>query len=224
MSYDSLLLDFDGVVVNVLPDERRLPAFRERITAELMNRDTDAIDDSLVERLAHSVSPEDLPRLSERVGIDPEALWRARDDALADVLTEAARDGHKTPYEDVTAVSELDRPVGIVSNNQRRIVESISREFGLAFDAVQAREPHPDSLRRKKPEPTFLEETVQALGAEEPLFVGDKETDVLAGRRAGLDTVLIRRGHNADREVDVEPTYEVDGLDTVVELIGESPR
>lgn len=222
MSYDALLLDFDGVLVDVLPDEHRLPAFREQIAGELRDRSIgEAEMDDLAGTLAHGVTFEKLRQLSEQTDLPLEDLWRARDDALAEVLDRAARDGHKTPYDDVTALAGLDRPVGVVSNNQTRVVESLSDQFGLTehFGAVRARDPHPDSLREKKPEPTFLEETTLELGVENPLFVGDKGTDIQAGRRAGLDTVLLRREHNADRRIETEPTYEVERLDAVVELL-----
>ncbi|MFT4946097.1 MAG: HAD superfamily hydrolase (TIGR01549 family) [Natronomonas sp.] len=221
MSYDGLLLDFDGVVVNVLPDDRRVPAFRDRIAEELREYRSGGFDiDDLAADLAHGVTFDKLSRLSNTAEIPEEDLWRARDDALADVLDRAARDGHKTPYDDVTALSALDHPVGIVSNNQRRVVESVSDRFGLAeqFGTIRARDPHPESLRRKKPEPTFLEGSIRDLGVENPLFVGDKETDVRAGQRAGVDTVLLRREHNAGRRIDAEPTYEVNRLDAVVDL------
>lgn len=222
MSYDALLLDFDGVLVDVLPDEHRLPAFRDRIAAELRTLAPDAspLDDDIVAALSHSVTFEQLVRFSDQTGLPPEDLWRARDDAIADVLDRAARDGHKTPYDDVTALSKLEQPVGVVSNNQTRVVESVSDHFGLAehFGAVRARAPHPASLKEKKPEPTLLRETSRELGVENPLFVGDKETDIQAGQRADLDTVLLRREHNATRQIETEPTYEFDRLDAVVEL------
>jgi len=221
MSYDSLLLDFDGVIVNVLSDERRVPAFRDEIAEELRDRYSGDFDtDNLAAELAHSISFDRLTELSTLTGIPAEELWRARDDALAAVLDQAARDGHKTPYEDVTALSTFDHPVGIVSNNQRRVVESLSDRFGLAeqFGVIRARAPHPESLRKKKPEPTFLKDSIRELGVENPLFVGDKETDIRAGKRANVDTVLLRREHNADRHIATEPTYEIGRLDAVVEL------
>ena len=57
------------------------------------------------------------------------------------------------------------------------------------------------------------------LGRSNPLYVGDSESDVVAGRRAGVDTVLLRRGHNADRQIDAEPLREATSLDAVVDLL-----
>lgn len=223
MRYDALLLDFDGVVVNVLPDDRRLPAFRERIAEELSARHTTALDgaEETVETLAHSVTPTQLTHLSAQTGIPEGELWQARDDAIADVLDQAARAGHKTPFADAPALTTVTEPIGIVSNNQQRVVESISDHFDLTeqFGAIRARDPRPESLANKKPEPTFLEETIRDLGVENPLFVGDKETDIRAGKRAGVDTALLRRDHNADRAINLTPTYERESLDAIVELL-----
>ncbi len=89
----------------------------------------------------------------------------------------------------------------------------------LDHDTVRARAPHPDSLDRKKPRPTFLREAMADLAIENPLYVGDSESDSEAGHRAGLDVAYIRRRHNGDAALDHEPTYEVEGLEDVVGLL-----
>lgn len=218
--YDSLVLDHDGVLVDIMPSDARERAFRrqaERVFTESgIEPDGDTID-----ALEYSVSHDELLALSERLGAAPAQLWRARDDTLAEVLREAALDGHKTPYPDVDTLAELTAPLGIVSNNQQRVVEFILEEFGLRdqFGTIHARPPRMESLREKKPRPTYLERAMDDLGVTNPLYVGDKVTDVQAGRRAGLDVAFLRRDHNADRSIDVDPTYEVTGLDEVVSLV-----
>jgi phosphoglycolate phosphatase-like HAD superfamily hydrolase len=57
------------------------------------------------------------------------------------------------------------------------------------------------------------------LGIERPLYVGDSESDVEAARRAGVDVAFLRRTHNAERSLSVEPTYEVTSLHAVVERL-----
>lgn len=220
MSYDAVVLDYDGVVVRVLDDADRTPAFRERLLERFREEQLE-LDDSVAETLAHGVSPATLRELCERTGLDAETLWRHRDDALSEVLRDAALEGTKVPYDDVDSLSALEVPLGIASNNQRRVVEFITDEYGLRerFETIHAREPHPDSLGRKKPEPTFLDAAIADLGAENPLYVGDKGTDVIAGERAGVDTALIRRPHNADRSIERRPTYEIESLRAVVEIL-----
>jgi len=215
--YDGLLLDHDGVVVT-LGDESVLDraarnAFRD------VGVDDPAPD--AVDTISIWASRDGLHEVSRRYGVDPERLWRARDDNVRDELLTQVRDGGKVPYNDVDALDAVDRPLGIVSNNQTRIVEAVLDHYGLAghVDAIRARAPNPDSLDRKKPRPTFLEEAMADLAVENPLYVGDSPSDVEAGRRAGLDTAYIRRDHNGDTALDHEPTYEVRGLDEVVSIL-----
>jgi len=215
-AYDALLLDHDGVIVDVADGDAvrsaAVTAFRDAGIAEPT--------DEQVDTLGFGPTRPELEALSEQVGVDPATLWRHRDDNLADALQAAARDGRKEPYPGVDALNSLDYPVGIASNNQRRVVEYILDHHALAgkFDALRAREPHVDSLDRKKPDPTFLREATADLGVSNPLYVGDRESDLLAGQRAGFDTAFVRRDHNRDVQPDHDPTYVVDGLDSVVEI------
>lgn len=217
--YDTLILDHDGVVMTVLDGDARAEACLRVGLRELQDRELSLPRDT-IETLAHSVSPGTVTSMSQRLDTTPERLWRFRDDVLEAVLTDAAAQGTKRPYPDVDALSDLDAPVGIASNNQRRVVESLLEEYGLAsqFETVRAREPELASLNRKKPAPTFLERAWDDVGGSNPLYVGDKGTDILAARRAGIDVAFLRREHNRDRSLDYEPTYEVDTLDTVVGL------
>ena len=57
------------------------------------------------------------------------------------------------------------------------------------------------------------------LDVAEPLYVGDSESDVLAGHRAGLDVAFLRRDHNADATLGPTPRYEVGGLADLVSIV-----
>lgn len=222
-AYDSLILDYDGVLVTVLDSDAR---------TEACWRAVDAVEPSglappreVVTTLASSVSPETVEELSDDLGVSSETLWRFRDDMLATVLTDAAVEGRKRPYRDIDSLDALSGvPIAIASNNQRRVVERILAEydFGDAFETVHAREPRLDSLAVKKPAPTFLERAREDIGATNPLYVGDKEKDIVAARRAGMDVAFMRREHNRSRSLEATPTYSVTGLDDVVGLVTAS--
>lgn len=219
-AYDSLILDHDGVLVTLVDGDKRAETFRTMATREFRERNIPP-DSVSLSTLAHSVAPEDVKAMSESLDTAPETLWRARDDVLATILQDAAVDGSKRPYPDVSALADIDIPLGVASNNQRRIVEFILDEYDLTglFDAVHAREPKLASLSDKKPSPTFLEATQNDIGVSKPLYVGDKETDVLAAQRAGMDAAFLRRDHNQDRGLDCDPTHDVTTLSEVVDLI-----
>lgn len=70
-----------------------------------------------------------------------------------------------------------------------------------------------------KPESIIMEQALQVLGTkkEESLMVGDNyDTDILAGMKAGMDTLLVHTGVTT-RELlkgyEQKPTYVVDSLD-----------
>ena len=218
--YDGLLLDHDGVVVT-LGDQTVL---RRAARDALLDAGVSEPDESAVDTLAIAVSNEELAGLSRQHDLPAERLWRHRDDRVREALLAETAAGRKAPYDDTARLRELDVPMGIVSNNQTRIVESVLDHYDLRelFGTVRARAPTPESLSRKKPRPTYLEEAMTDLALENPLYVGDSESDVEAGRRAGVDTAFLRRPHNTDRSLGETPTYEVRGLDEVAALVAGS--
>lgn len=220
MCYDGLLLDHDGVLVRVLEAEQRLPRFRQQLLETLQRDNIEVPDDDVIETLSGGMSYEKVLELSEQIGLAPDRLWRYRDDTFADVLLDAAHDGHKRPYDDVRSLSRLDLPLGVASNNQTRVVESILDQYDLddTFQTIHAREPTLSSLQEKKPRPTYLKRGMEDLGITNPLYVGDKESDIVAGKRAGIDTAFIRREHNESVSLAREPTYEVRTLDDVATI------
>jgi 4-nitrophenyl phosphatase len=70
-----------------------------------------------------------------------------------------------------------------------------------------------------KPEPIIMEIALETIGTkkEETLMIGDNyQTDILAGIRTGLDTLLVHTGVTTKehlKDIDIHPTYTVDGLD-----------
>ena len=218
-AYDGLLLDHDGVLVTFGDSDALRDAAREALArAGLPDPPADT-----VETLRVSVSPTALDRVATRHDLDPATLWRHRDDSIAAALRAEVRAGRKAPYDDVGRLAALDRPVGVVSNNQQRFVEFALDHYDLAdgVDTVHAREPTVESLHRKKPEPTYLEAAMADLGVANPLYVGDSESDVVAGQRAGVDTAFLRRPHRNGHRLDVEPTYDLESLDAAVDLVSD---
>jgi HAD superfamily hydrolase (TIGR01549 family) len=217
MVYDSLLLDHDGVIVT-LGDTAALV---EAAHASLRDAGIENPPDDAVDTLSLAVADDELHALGDRYSLDPDHLFRLRDDRMEEAIRAETTAGRKRPYDDVDVLGDVSVPTGIVSNNQTRIVEFVMEHYELDhhFGAIHARSPTRESLARKKPAPTFLEEAMNDLSISNPLYVGDSESDVIAGQRAGLDVAFLRRDHNADDGLAVTPDYEVHGLDEVVGLV-----
>jgi phosphoglycolate phosphatase len=93
---------------------------------------------------------------------------------------------------------------GLVTRNSRKSVGLVLDRLRLKFDAVVTRE---DAPPKPAPEPVWLACAGMGLPPADVLFVGDFEFDMVAGRRAGTRTVLLRSGvirssANADLAVD----------------------
>ncbi|SIS19835.1 HAD family hydrolase [Natronorubrum thiooxidans] len=215
--YDGLLLDHDGVIVTLCSQhvlrDAAIDAFTDLGISDPSTDDVDTIMIRVVEA--------ELRAVADRHDVDPDRLWQCREERIESALRAETKAGRKAPYDDVACLKRVDVPLGIVSNNQTRIVEFVLREYGLLkqFETIRAREPTRASLHKKKPDPTYLEAAATDLGCSNPLYVGDSESDVIAGQRAGFDTVFLRREHNAASQLETGETVELESLEAVIERI-----
>lgn len=90
--------------------------------------------------------------------------------------------------------------------------KAILEQFGLAqhFDHIQGTDGF-----GYKPEPDVLLHAIKALDAapKDCLFVGDSETDMEAGRRAGIKICAVRYGYgNPEALARWQPDYWIDSL------------
>ena len=211
MSYDTVVFDNDGVLVG-----RTQFDVLQAATAETFEQFgvTDA-DPDHVEQLTIGATPTTVTRICRAYDLDPETFWRRRDSVLSQAQQAEAREGRKTPYDDLTALADLDTTLGIVSSNQQETVDFLLDHFGLAglFDTAYGRAPTIGSLSLRKPNPHYLERALADLDADSALFVGDNESDITAAENAGIDSAFIRRRHRRDWDLDVWPTWEIGGLD-----------
>ncbi|SIR26266.1 haloacid dehalogenase superfamily, subfamily IA, variant 1 with third motif having Dx(3-4)D or Dx(3-4)E [Haladaptatus litoreus] len=216
MSYDAVLFDNDGVLVK--PPNGT--ALREAALSAFAEFGVEPDDDHLA-AVSRSVTPDDLKRVCDAYDFDPAEFWEARDTAASDAQLRELKAGRTTTYDDVDALESFARPMGIVSSNQHATIEFMLDHFDLGrhFETYYGRPPTLDAFHRKKPEPYFLEQALADLGVDSALFVGDSESDVVAAHNADLDSVFIRRPHRAEYDLSVDPTYEVEGLREIRELL-----
>ncbi|MFC6729463.1 HAD family hydrolase [Natronoarchaeum mannanilyticum] len=213
--YDSVIFDNDGVLtylteLSVL--ERAIETtFGEFGVADPPREDVEAL---------HHLTIDDLEAVCQSYGFDPAAFWRRRDRNAALAQQAEIRAGRKPTFDDVDALDALDVPVGVVSNNQAELVAYVVDYYDLGAEVCIGRPPTLNGLRRKKPEPDMIETARGRMGVENPLYVGDSPTDVVAAERAGIDSAFIRRSHCRDAELSTPATHEVEDLRALPELVG----
>lgn len=111
------------------------------------------------------------------------------------------------------------------------ILEQLARS-GARFDAVKMCLHHPEAvvpeLRGpcpcRKPEPGMLLEAAGELDIDlsSSWMVGDSDSDVEAGRRAGVRTILVEHESSAHRRRAAEPDHRVGDLTEAVTVLLDS--
>lgn len=217
MGYAAVVFDNDGVLV--APTERDL--LRRAAARTFAAFGVDPPSDGPA--AAADGDLDRIRRACERRGLDPAAFWAACEARAAGAQRAALAAGEKPLYGDVAALRDLDRPMGLVSNNQHATIEAILDRFALddLFAAAYGREPSLRGLRRKKPATYYLDRALSELGVapEDALFVGDSNDDLRAAAAAGVDAAFVRREHRTGYDLVAEPTHVVESLHDVVALV-----
>lgn len=210
---DSLLLDMDGVL---LVGKGTDPAvYRE--AADLALSDLGVVDPptDVVETLGRPPYDEETAAACDRLGVPTDAFWAARERYASRLTNRRVRSGERAVYDDVDAVRAIatELPVGVASNNRRATVAFVADHlFDGDLAVAVGREPTLSDYRtRRKPEPDIVRRALPAL-PDDPLYVGDRQKDVVAARRAGIDVAFVRRPHNRDVRLDPEPDLVIEDL------------
>ncbi|MFB6268765.1 MAG: HAD family hydrolase [Halobacterium sp.] len=217
MTYDTVVFDNDGVLVGRTRYDV-LEAATEDSFAKFDVTDPDPDD---IEEMTIGATPKTVGDVCSRYGLSPHEFWPTRDQTVAEAQHDEVREGRKTLYDDLDTLHDLDVSMGIVSSNQQATVDFVLEHFGVddLFETAYGREPTVKSLQRRKPNSHYIDRALDDLDAESALFVGDNESDVRAAENAGIDSAFIRRPHRRDWELNVWPTWEIDGLDDLHDIV-----
>jgi len=211
------VFDMDGVLLTMTDEGVIDRAVREAFAAFGVEPTDEAVEPFAradATGLAVACEPHDL---------DPESVWPAREWAACWLQAREMDASRKRPYDDVAdALAAIDARLGLVSNNQHHTVGYALDRFGLdgAFETAYGRGHTVEALRRRKPDPHYLDRALSDLGTRDALYVGDSGVDVEAATRAGVDSAFVRRDHRADYPLRAEPDYEVPDLAALADLLG----
>ncbi|TYL36147.1 HAD family hydrolase [Natronococcus pandeyae] len=218
--YTSIVFDLDGVLVE---GAHTVPSVYRRAAADAVAElGVESVSDEAVVKLGDPDDIELVRNQCERLAIDSDAFWREREAAASAIENEQIRRGHRMLYDDVFALSELEATLGIVSNNRQATVEFVVDWFDLEdrFDAWFGRTDTIEGFERMKPDPHYIDRALEQLDVnpEETLYVGDRESDVEAARKAAIDAAYLRRSHNDTIELTADPDHILSGLDELAAL------
>lgn len=160
-----------------------------------------------------------------RLGVDPVAFYDRREQYSVERSIDRLDAGSRTPYDDVGVLADLAEryTLGLVSNNYDAVVKFVvDRHDFDVFEHARGRAPGVRGFYRRKPDPHYLLDAMEAVAGTDGLYVGDRATDVLAATRAGLDAAFIERPHNDGDSLPVSPAIRADSLAALVARLVES--
>jgi len=110
--------------------------------------------------------------------------------------------------------------MAIVTNTSRQAAEAIFAKHGLSeyFDVVITR----NDVSQLKPDPQGILLALKRLQDRNTLFVGDMPVDLEAAERAGIKSILVKRGRLPHLfSSDLSADYTVRSLSEILEIIGK---
>ncbi|QSG06282.1 HAD family hydrolase [Halapricum desulfuricans] len=215
MAYETILFDMDGVLLtgcHTDPD-----VYRRAVAATLADFGTDYDGEP-----SGLVRPDDVAEIRttcDDLGLAAAPAWAYRERAATDIENERIAGGDRVPFEDVAVLSELaeSRTLAVVSNNRQGTVRFAADYFDWPVEIARGRYPTLSAFGRCKPDGHLLRWTLDRLGTDDALFVGDRHTDVEAAHRVGIDAALLSRGDVPDGGP--EPTHHIESLSELPDLL-----
>ena len=217
MSYDAVIFDFDGVLMDSGFDGFQWALDERRKVAETNGWDIE------LERLEQGIfepgHSEDLKQVMDREKVSWSQL-REMEKAVAERKVEMAASGEIKIFEDVEEVLQaLDCPKAIVSNAYMNYLKILLEELGIKDHIDYWTAPSLENIRdyreKMKPEPEMIHEALENLGTKNAVMVGDQFTDILAARKAGIDSVYINRNGEKEPKAD----YSISDLKELEEIL-----
>lgn len=203
MSYQAVLFDLDGTLVDTAPD------IADAVNRVLQGRGLPTVAGRWVRnRIGHGTRSlltqafGAAPRLAP-VPVTPELLAQLLDEFATHYAQCCGKRGRLYP-EAATTLSSL-RNAGVrlalVTNKERRFVRFLLEVHGLdgGFDC----EVCGDTLPARKPDPLPVQHILRTLGIapERALLVGDSAVDVQTARNAGIAVWAVNHGYNQGKPI-----------------------
>lgn len=119
--------------------------------------------------------------------------------------------------------------LALITTSRRCLIEPVLNKFDLSnlFEAVICDEDIP--FERRKPQADSLYLALQKMGGTpaEAIMVGDRDKDILAGKNAGMDSVLFYSGehqqfYKLEELTKHEPTFVMQEFEELVGIVGGS--
>ena len=118
-------------------------------------------------------------------------------------------------HEILDILKEKNIKTALLTRNTHKSIRDACQKHGVCFDIVITRE---DAAAKPKPDGVILAGNKLNTPLSQIMLVGDYQFDIIAGKEAGVKTVLLTNG--SDPKWDVKSDYTIHRLVDLAKIIG----
>jgi len=218
MTISCIIFDLDGVLVDSVSawTEIHRAAAKEFVPNPPPNEELDQLVWASTSEFIDRLLPKDAERREETA----KRMHDYINKKMGDLISSSYVKEKEGSRELLRKLKRENKKIGLVTNNERWVAQKMVKRFNfLGFldttvtkDDVENTKPHPEpilkALHRLKCNP------------ESCLYIGDNEEDVIAGKAAGVTTVLFKTSESRERvKMKTKPDHTINKLDGVLTLI-----
>ncbi len=216
MSYDSVIFDKDGVLLDSLSGGYK---YADRIRVEELQKRGIDTDEEEARTIVQARHRSELESFMEEKGLSWKDIQEI-EKRIASVKNRKIIEGEIELFPGIESLLEsIDAPKSVVSNAPWRntCFTMFYFRIGKYFERVES--PSLDDLkgylRMKKPNPLMVERVIGSMDADNALMVGDSQDDIEVAHNAGIDSCLVHRRS----EFEAEPTHEIDSITELLRIL-----
>jgi len=222
-TYQLVLLDMDGTFLDShgkgrIPNEWAYEAFKKSLGHFGLALSIPEIDAQFLQPL-RADGADGVRAFCARFGLACDEFWARREIDVIEAKIEAIRSGKIilcTSSEKIIRYLSARYSLAVVSDSQQASVDFTLEFFNLKsyFTVWFGRKSTLDDLDTRKPNPFYINRVLRELAIPRAaaILADDSPVGVLAAKRAGIDSVLITRDDEKRKQCESEPTFVVNGI------------
>lgn len=193
MKYDAVIFDLDGTLLQSTSSD--LSWMKAAVRRALEKQGLEAPDSGLM-NLSGIRGSKKFAEACKEIGVDPEKLWSVvegeRMEGKKQLIESGDLELKEGAEELLQVIHEQDVKASVISNSPDLTVDLVVGEFDLEallhyFRGITTF----GDLSHRKPDPVHIDYAMAELKCENPLYVGDSESDEVAARKEGIEEVII---------------------------------
>jgi len=218
MAKNCVIFDLDGVLVDSV--DTWIKIHSDAAKKFMPNPPPDEELDKLVWATTSELIERLIPRDAEKREETAKRMLSYIHKSMETLISSSCVKEQEGSKELLKKLKQRNKKIGLVTNNERRITEKMLGHFNLQgfFDTTVTM----DDVENTKPHPEPILKALKRLRCKpgDCLYVGDSEADIIAGKAAGVTTVLLNATRNREQiKTKTKPDHTLNKLDEVLTLI-----